>query len=64
LIADGRPLYPAGNESPGLWAGLRLAGSLSWALGLPKPSLGLSWAQAFRAGLPGLQGFETGCAYH
>jgi len=31
---------------------------------LPKLLLGLGWAQAFRARLPGLAGFEPGCANH
>ena len=51
--------------SPGFWARLGLAGSLSRALGRPKPPPGLGPAQAFRARLlPGLSGFEPGRAKH
>jgi len=56
--------YPIDAESPGLQAGLGLAGSSSRAVSPPKPSPGLGWAQAFRAGLPGLAGFEPGRANH
>jgi len=64
LRRPSRASHPRDTESPGSWAGLGLAGPSSRALGPPKPSPGLGWAQAFKAGLPRLQGFELGRAHH
>ena len=51
-------------ESPGLKAGLGLSLPEAEPSDPISPLVGLGWAGLWRAGYPGLLGFEPGLAHH